>query len=354
MYLIYKDMTYESILESLLYYSPKFRDVISKINHPIAKDILSTEGDNISQDITFIDIDDKGVVSFSTMAKAIKKISDFFDDKSMDMSQEWRKEDADDMYRYDFQGIGPGVYNTSRNDIKIGKLVNKIVGKRYRDSDIEQFVNLIKAALEGKQEFSIIKGEEINDAYDVNNYLSRTGTIGMSCMNNRNFLDLYIKNPEVCQLVILKEMNKIIGRALLWKLNTVVETDTNKKLNIQYHMDRIYTTDDYIVYKFQKHAEKNGWSYKTENNFSNKNRITFNKDVYKVKMTVKINTGDYKVYPYMDTFTRLDIKSGILYNDSNYNEQGHILGSTMGVESSKYYPKFPLIKRFKDFFRRED
>jgi hypothetical protein len=345
-------MTYESILESLLYYSPKFRDILGKINHPIAKEILNSEGGTISQDITFIDINEEGVVSFSAMAKAIKKISDFFEGDDLEMDNMFKKSENDDIFSYDMQGKGPGIYTTSRNDIKIGKLVNKILGSRYKDSDMEQFVNLVKAALENKQDFLVIKGTEINDAYNIDNYLSRYGSLGMSCMNNRGFLPLYTKNPEVCQLVILKEMGKIIGRALLWKLDTV--TSENKKLNIRYHMDRIYTTDDYLIYKFQKYAEKNGWSYKTENNFSNKNRITFNNDIYKVKMTVKVNPGDYKIYPYMDTFTRLDIISGTLYNDSNDNEQGHILSSTGGGSSSQYYPKFPLIKKFKDFFRRRE
>ena len=346
-------MTYESILESLLYYSPKFRDILGKINHPIAKEILNSEGRTISQDITFIDINEEGVVSFSAMAKAIKKISDFFEGDDLEMDNMFKNCDNDDIFSYDMQGKGPGIYTTSRNDIKIGKLVNKILGSRYKDSDMEQFVNLVKAALENKQDFLVIKGTEINDAYNIDNYLSRYGSLGMSCMNNRNFLPLYTQNPEVCQLVILKEMDKIIGRALLWKLDSV-NTFDGKKLNIRYHMDRIYTTDDYLIYKFQKYAEKNGWSYKTENNFSNKNKITFNNDIYKVRMTVKVNPGDYKVYPYMDTFTRLDIRNGILYNDSNDNEQGHILGSTRGFESSKYYPKFPLIKKFKDFFKRRE
>ena len=65
-------MTYELILESLLYYSPKFRDILGKINHPIAKEILNSEGKTIPQDITFIDINEEGVVSFSAMAKSIK------------------------------------------------------------------------------------------------------------------------------------------------------------------------------------------------------------------------------------------------------------------------------------------
>lgn len=62
-------MTYESILESLLYYSPRFREVMKKIDHPISKEILNHEGENILPDITFIDIDDDGLISFSTMNK---------------------------------------------------------------------------------------------------------------------------------------------------------------------------------------------------------------------------------------------------------------------------------------------
>ena len=71
-------MIYESILESLVYYSPKFRDIIKKIDSPISKELLNSEGDHILPDITFIDIDDDGTVTFSTMNNSIKKVSDFF------------------------------------------------------------------------------------------------------------------------------------------------------------------------------------------------------------------------------------------------------------------------------------
>jgi hypothetical protein len=91
-------MTYESILESLLYYSPKFRDTLVKINHPIAKEILNSEGKTISQDITFIDINEEGVVSFSAMAKAIKKISDFFEGDDLDMDNMFKKSESDDIF----------------------------------------------------------------------------------------------------------------------------------------------------------------------------------------------------------------------------------------------------------------
>ncbi len=35
-------MTYESILESLLYYSPRFREVMKKIDHPISKENIKS------------------------------------------------------------------------------------------------------------------------------------------------------------------------------------------------------------------------------------------------------------------------------------------------------------------------
>ena len=119
-------MKYQLILESLLYYSPKFKSVLSRIDDPVAKDILSMEGENIIQDITFIDIDKEGVVTFAPMAKSIKKINDFLD-KPSDMDTHYSQPDNDDMYRFDLQGLGPDVYSGNRNQIKIGKLVNKIL-----------------------------------------------------------------------------------------------------------------------------------------------------------------------------------------------------------------------------------
>ena len=66
-------------------------------------------------------------------------------------------------------------------------------------------------------------------------------------------------------------------------------------------------------------------------------------------MEVKVKPGRYGVYPYMDTFTRLDINTGTLYNDDDDRKVGSILRSTQGVKSSENYPRFPRIQRFKDF-----
>mgnify|MGYP000692561615 CR=1 FL=1 len=106
------------------------------------------------------------------------------------------------MYQYDKDGMGPGVYTSSRNSIKIGKLVNKILRTKYKDSDLEQFVNQVKSALEGKQEFLLISGKEIESAYDVNNYLNRNI---ISLLNN---VDAVVFQSEISK----KMYDTIIGK----------------------------------------------------------------------------------------------------------------------------------------------
>ena len=348
-------MKYESILESLLYYSPNFSSIISKIDDPIANDIFQMEGENITQDITFIDIDENGIVTFSQMDKAIKKISSFLDQPNQ-MDKNFLPLDNIDIYKFDNQGIGPDVYGGNRNQIRIGKLVNKILGNKYSDSQIESFVNKLKSFLEVKFHFNIISGEDIKSAYDVKKYAYiGKGSLGNSCMNTRDFFDLYTKNPEVCRMLILTELkngeNKIVGRALVWKLNScrgsLYSKNENENLDVEYLMDRIYTSDDYLEHKFTDYAKKQGWAHKTYQRQSYLKSITYKSKLYESDMTVKVKKGEYKVYPYMDTFTRLDIRTGTLYNDRDNKKPGHILTSTQGTFWDKYYPN--LVRRFRDF-----
>jgi hypothetical protein len=351
-------MKYQLILESLLYYSPGFKSILSRIEDPIAKDIISMEGENITQDITFIDIDKDGVVTFAPMAKSIKKINDFLDSPS-EMDTIYNIVDNDDMYRFDSQGLGPDVYSGNRNQIKIGKLVNKILGKKYNDSQIENFVNKLKANLETKQMFDIISGIDIRNTYDVKRHAYRgKGSLGNSCMNTHDFFDLYTENEDVCRMLVLREFHedgyKIVGRALVWKLKSCIGSKNSKndgeKIEAKYLLDRIYTSDEYLEHKFIEYSKKQNWAYKTYQGYGWRKEITFQNRLYNADMSVKVKPGEYNVYPYMDTFTRLDVSSGTLYNDNDIDKQGHILNSTQGTYTLKFYPKKNLIKKFRDYF----
>ena len=103
-------------------------------------------------------------------------------------------------------------------------------------SIIKKFNNAVKSKRENIfKDFKIVKDEDIRKYYLYESYESDNHTLGGSCMRYekcQKYLDIYVKNPEVCQLLILKsddDKDKIKGRALIWKLT-----------NGEYYMDRIY------------------------------------------------------------------------------------------------------------------
>jgi hypothetical protein len=356
-------MNYNLILESLLYISPNFREILSEIDHPIANEILKIEGDNIENDISFIDFDEDGIITFAQMKQVKRKIDKYLDYTST-IDTEFLKNDNDSIYLLDRNNRGPGVYNKSRNEIKIGKLIGKIFPNKYKDSEIEIFVNLLKSKFkDNAYTFEIVDGDKIKECYSTINYLKVENSIGNSCMNDKNFFELYETNKDVCRLVILKKNSKIAGRALLWKVDKIEGIDRSSpsvdisKISAEFLLDRIYVCDEFLTSSFIRFAEKNNWAYKKYQNHNDKNNIIYKKnDYYHTEIEVKIKKGNYNKYPYMDTFSRLDIRDGILFNDSNKDEPGHILLSLHGAYTSINYPKPKLyqkiVKKFRDFLER--
>ena len=351
-------MNYKLLLESLLYYSPKFRQTLYKLKHEISKDLLSIEGDNITPDLTFIDINDDCDITFTQMNKGVQKINNHINGKS-NVQNFWIRETGDMIYNADLKGTGPGVYTGSRNVIKLGKLVKNIFKNKYSDKEVEDFINHFKS-IKSEEKIELWSGKMIAKAYDTNEYKFRVGSLGSSCMNDHSdWLTLYYNNPETCRVAVLLEDNKIVARALVWKIKSAYEikryvTDQEKlrKIEIPYLMDRVYSTEDYMVLKMNKWAEKQGWATKYYNNSSEKDIIHFNGQRMYCQLEVEANPPQDESFPYMDTFSRYDIGKKTLYNDSSNNKIGHILYSTIGSYSSKFYPKSRLLQRFKDFIRR--
>jgi hypothetical protein len=76
---------------------------------------------------------------------------------------------------------------------------------------------------------------------------------GSSCqaVGRRDWLQIYIDNPQTVKLLILKSENtddKIVGRALLWKL------DDGRTM-----MDQIYTSRDSDTRVFKEYATAKGY-----------------------------------------------------------------------------------------------
>lgn len=194
-------------------------------------------------------------------------------------------------------------------------------GCRINDHDIEIFSNLYKSAQEYKDsKFKIFKGNKIKKCYTSSNYKSNTGILGSSCMNNKDFLDIYTKNPEVCKiLVLVDEEDKILGRALLWKLS-------KKFLKKEWFMDRVYVSSDYNMDKFKRWAKEKDYLYKNGFNMDGENFIVDGK-IVSGRISVDLD-AKVKEYPYLDTLYFLNSKKNKISNSGYIG--GWLLSSTCG------------------------
>lgn len=168
-------------------------------------------------------------------------------------------------------------------------------------------------------------------------------------MTDKDYFDIYAKNPNSCQMLVMKENGKIVARALVWKLHKISITGVDKP---EYFMDRIYFIRDYQKNMMEKYANDKGWAYKSDS--YSLTDILFNSNFYfDVNMVVKINPGEYLPYPYLDTFSRYDADNGLLYNDTNHGRKvrGHLLRMTEGGYSrSRFEPT--ILTKFKDWWNK--
>lgn len=214
----------------------------------------------------------------------------------------------------------------NNNKIKIGRYINRLLDlslgsdpierRRYTASDVEKFVNKFMSLMEYQKNaldhFRIVTGdEEFKHWYLEDNYTGQTGQLGQSCMKYyrcKDYFNIYIENPDVCQLLIFTDPNdKLLGRALLWKL----EDGSN-------YMDRIYTNRDSYIELFNDWGKENGYNKHYEKNSSS-------------KLSVKIKPKDYGLYPYMDTFKYFKVDEGILTNQTDLIKKPYLeLENTLG------------------------
>lgn len=342
-----EDFLLESVNESIIYYSPKFRKLLSKIeDNEIAKKLLDIEVTDVKPDVTFIDLDPEkdDYLSFTTMRNAIKVI-DPLKSKHSNLKEIENEPNNTGTYNdkesrislinqmYDHEKLSD-IFKKSRNPVRIGKFVNKVIPNKYDSTKVEEFVNRLKSSKEQSGErFLMVEGEDIGFWYKSENYLEIKGQLGNSCMKEKpsSYFEIYIKNPEVCKMLVLLEDDKLIGRALIWKLsggnsyNLKIESGT-------YFMDRQYTIKESDVDKFRAYAVENNMAYKSNNNHHSLESIIYNGNNYNANIRVDIKDLSYGRFPYMDTFRRYDLDNNSLFNDEEKedNQGQYILADTGG------------------------
>jgi len=233
-----------------------------------------------------------------------------------------------------------------RGTIKVGRFINALLNNpkfketmsylidddvlsslEVKSKDIEEFVNLYKATnVDSTKKFKLVKGDDIAKWYYEDKYASDKGTLGSSCMKDvgSNYFNIYVKNDKVCRLLIyINNENKLLGRALVWKLNEA-------PCDAEYFMDRVYCNNDSDILKFTAYAEEQGWLYKYRMNSGDAESLLFkyNGGFVFGKIEIKLKESEFDEYPYCDTLTFLNIKDKTLSNVGSKNCQ--ILSSTSG------------------------
>lgn len=347
------------IMESVLYFSPRLRSQLKSISdeNEIAKELLAKEKSDIKPDITLVDLneDDFGYLTFTPMQNALKKLKEFYpNSNNTDIQNNINSNSVDYLWQNRYSKHVAPVYREGRNSLKVGKLVKKIFGDKYNSNDIEKFVNLIKSKkVEPKEKFELFEGDQIAYWY-TSNYYDDIGTLGSSCMKNmpKETFNIYVENPESVKLLTLTADGMLLGRALVWKLDSIKSINERKlgRIGAEYFMDRVYYTDSQHSHKFIKYAKEKGWCYRYYNSYRYPDIVRFKDRKYDgTKMKVKIKPKNYLRYPYMDTFARYDERSGTLYNDDNKSLGGHILRNTDGSYERSIHRARAVINRFADF-----
>ena len=279
------DMLLEkAINESFLYYSPNVRKALSRIKgNDIATELLGSEGTDVKPDMTFIDLGKEGYFSFITMRNAKPLLATKYPNTDWSTNIDTKPMPDPEMYSNDLHDFdmdsdrsdSSGVFTKSRNEVGLGRFVNKLFPGKYNSKQVEEFVNSFKASLEKAGEyFDLVEGEDIEFWYNSENYKENSGTLGNSCMaQKRNLFGIYTQNQDVCKMLILKEDDKIIGRALVWKLKSL---NISKDEDPGFFMDRQYTIKESDVQKFRNYAIEQGWSYKSYNNHHSFGTININ------------------------------------------------------------------------------
>jgi hypothetical protein len=298
--------------------SNEFNSILKDIDSPLSKDFINLSG--IESDISLINRGhDSDSVSFTTA----NKLSEHFKTKDLNMLNLLIKP---------LKISSSEIYSKNRTFTKIGRLVKKLLGSKYNDSEIEKFVNQYKSILDNKKlNFEIWKSNKIIEAYNSENYTeegSLLNQLSMSCMNDLfDLIEFYTYIP-VEVLVLIDQNGDIFGRALIWK------TDKG------FFMDRIYTVFDYDYYKFINFAKDHDIIYKAENKSGAK--IEYVKDGVKKWFPMKINlkfdimkynkdefAEEPKNIPYMDTF--IYGQGNNLFNYEPLDDKYLILQDTEGI-----------------------
>lgn len=280
----------EIVIEKMLSFNISYIDRPHDVNESILKSIM----DGIRNHFDFINKKEKNIISpyscseiikglFSTIGFFIKSeyvdlSTNYFDITSIDLD----KESIDNMTFIPARRFLDENREKYRQTSRVGRVLRKL-NYTYSDKQIEEFSekfrNIVKD-MKSPSELNIVRGGDISYWYLEDRYLKAGGSLNSSCMRYANaqsrvkFYDLF---PEKIGLLIMTKGGKLLGRALVWKLD-----------DGRTYMDRIYTVYQLDYYSFVNYAKDNNMLVRGEN---------------REKLTVTLPyVGPVLGVPYLDSF----------------------------------------------------
>ena len=301
----YNDFITENKSTMRIFYSDEFRNILKKIKDKanISKELLDSEDNYNELDVyTAIDITDKNdMISYIQVSRLerLNKTGGTNIHKIPDV----------DLTAIRASVLTPDAWNKGRTPYySIGRWVRHIfidVKKmNISDSDLENFVDEYKRVYLSinniEADMELLSGEEIKKWYLVDNYEEdcENTDLGKSCMRYekcQEYFDIYVKNPEVCKLLILKsniDPSKISARALLWTID-----NSSKGYDNELYLDRIYYVNKEDIEIYYNWCKKNGVKFAYDN-------YRMGSEIKALKYFAEVHLGEYtyETFPYIDTF----------------------------------------------------
>jgi hypothetical protein len=307
-----------------LFISPELRSILLKMMKTadfqakaVATKILNIDKEEDEEnlfEISYIDIDKEkdDAITFLPAQRAWSKMG-------------WKSQEEADIINIElFKAAG-------RQSLGVGKFINKLFDN-FSEIAVNKFNGAYKAEIAATQiydRFKLVTGEDIRFWYaEANYYRDPSGggdpSLRNSCMrydgtverskNTQSFLDIYVKNPDNCALLILTNReNKLLGRALVWK-NLRKPTDKT-------FMDRIYVSKNADFELFKKYAQEQGWLYKYDQSAQDHSYMENGQRINK-SIAVRLKPGEHKYYPYADTMKYYNTTTGRLGSDPGNPVEG--------------------------------
>jgi hypothetical protein len=311
----YKEFIIEPNLlnETIVYYSPTVRSILNSMakNNKVALALIQLEGTDLEEgDVTLIDMDtsDPKYISYATKSGAEKALGNNIDKIPLEgtiNSDEMERIIKNLNFYYDWRD----TYNIARNKLKMGRFISHLLPYKFTNDEITNFIDTYKSitSLDSLQ-IKLVHGGEISKWYKTENYLLLLGELKKSCMNDESdsFFEIYEKNPDVCNLVILLEGDKLLARALLWKITRLNGTNQENT----YMLDRVYSISGAHDKRMHQWAMDRGYYYMDKLEGPLKRRV-LHKDNNPVPgdviIEVDIKNWNFYKYPYLDSLSYLNV-----------------------------------------------